>query len=101
MKESGLQRRIRERLEITFPHSWWTKFHGGPFTRAGIPDLLGCVDGQFFAFEVKRPGKQPTAVQLKTISIIRQAGGVSHVVETPEEAVELVQRTLRLSAKRG
>lgn len=96
--ESRLQLKIRKHLEKTFKGSWWFKVHGGPFQPAGIPDLLGCVDGQFFAFEVKRPGKRPSAIQRKVMGIIQEAGGVAEVVYTPTQAEEYVRAALSLSA---
>jgi|SRR5688500_6465439 len=93
--ESRLQKRIRETLEATFPNSWWVKIHGGPFQRSGIPDLLGFVDGLFFGFEVKRDGEHPTALQANTIAVINTRGATACVVRTPEEAVNVVNDTLR------
>lgn len=93
--ESRLQRRIREALEIEFPRSFWFKVHGGPFTRAGIPDLVGCVNGRFFALEVKQPGEEASRVQRKRIAQLTRAGATSDVVESPEEAIAIVTRAIR------
>lgn len=71
--------------------SWWTKYHGGPFTRAGVPDLLGCVLGRFVALEVKRPGHHATPVQLKRIAQLKAAGAISGVVRSFEDAVQLIE----------
>lgn len=93
--ESRLQKKIREALEAEFPDSWWVKIHGGPFQRSGIPDLLGCVDGLFFGFEVKRPGEEATALQANTIVKLNLAKATACVVRTPEEAVNAVRDTFR------
>lgn len=94
--ESRLQAKIRRQLEKTVG-GWWFKVWGGPFTAAGIPDLIGCVEGYFFALEVKRPirSSKPSAIQLKTIeSIILKGEGVACVVRSPEEAIAVVRYTL-------
>lgn len=94
--ESRLQRRIRATLEVEFPGSFWWKVHGGPFQKAGIPDLNGCVQGAFCALEVKRPEEPtPSAIQAHRIAEIRAAGGLACVVTSPEEAVAIVHRFLR------
>lgn len=99
--ESRLQRKIRKHLKKEFPGSWWRKIHGGPYQAAGIPDILGCCCGLFFAFEVKTPeGDEPTELQQENIRQIMWAGGTAGVVKSPEEAIELVRSALAVS-KRG
>lgn len=96
--ETRLQQRIRKALEKEFPESWWFKQWGGPFTPAGIPDLLGCVEGFFFALEVKRPNdtrSKTSEIQEETIADIRDAGGASTVIRSVDEAVDFVRTTLR------
>ena len=92
--ESTLQRRIREALEAHFPTSWWTKYHGGPYTRAGVPDLLGSVKGRFLAFEVKRDGQDASLVQRRQIALLARAGAITGVVRTVAEALKLAMEGL-------
>lgn len=92
MKESRLQARIRKALEDRYPHSWLVKFHGGPFTPAGVPDLIGCISGFFIALEVKNPGENPSVIQSRVINRIQLAGGISGVITSFEEAVQLIDR---------
>lgn len=47
----------------------------GGFGKSGIPDRVGCHKGRFFAIEVKREGKEPTALQWKRMGEIEAAGG--------------------------
>lgn len=54
--------------------------NGMKFTKDGIPDILACVKGRFFAIEVKAQTGKPSALQLDTVQEIRNAGGVSVVV---------------------
>lgn len=34
-------------------HCFAWKTHGGMYGTAGIPDIIACIDGRFYAFEVK------------------------------------------------
>ena len=90
--ESKLQRRIREALEIEFPTSYWFKHHGGPFSRAGMPDLIGCVSGRYVALEVKRPVGSASRVQRSTIARLKRAGALTGIVKSPAEAIDFVRR---------
>ena len=88
--ESRLQRKIRKALESAFPGSFWFKVHGGPFQRAGLPDLLGCVRGTYIGIEVKMPGKEPTKLQLNVMMRIHAAGGQAGYATSVEEALAYV-----------
>lgn len=97
--ESRLQRRIRQELK-TQVGGWWFKVWGGPFQQAGIPDIIGCCCGLFFAFEVKTDEGDTSKIQDVTISDIREmGGGVAEVVRTPEETVRFVKKALRSAGR--
>jgi hypothetical protein len=89
--ESRLQRRIRAALEARWPTSFWTKYWGGPFTRAGIPDLIGCVQGRFVALEVKRPGEEASRIQIIRMTDLASAGAIVGVVRDALTAVRYVE----------
>ena len=100
--ESKLQLKIRKALEKEFG-GWWFKMWGGPFTKRGIPDLIGCVEGLFIALEVKMPKKRKntSAVQKEVIwDIIRKGRGVAAVVTSEEEAINVVYTAMAEAAKR-
>lgn len=84
--ESQVVARILRRLR-TLPGLVVRKRHGTAMGVAGDPDLTGCYQGRHFEFEVKRPGGQPTKLQLARIDEWRQAGAVTAVVRSPEEAM--------------
>ena len=94
--ETTLQRKIVEALwhEVG---GYWMKIHGSQFQTKGIPDLLGCVAGLFFALEVKCDSSQYGAsdYQLYNIRQIHESGGMAAVVESPEEAVALVKKHIK------
>lgn len=94
--ETTLQRKIVEELSRKVG-GHWVKIHGSQFQTKGIPDLLGCVAGLFFALEVKCDSSQYGAsdYQLYNIKQIHESGGMAAVVESPEEAVALVNRHIK------
>ena len=62
----------------------------------GVPDIFACIDGRFFAFEVKRVDGVVSAIQKATIRMINRAGGVALPVKTLED----VQIAVTLSFKK-
>lgn len=94
--ETNLQQKIVRALEREVG-GHWMKIHGSQFQTKGIPDLLGCVAGLFFALEVKCDSSKYGAsdYQLYNIKQIHDSGGMAAVVESPEEAVELVKRHIK------
>lgn len=77
--------------------AWGFKYWaGGGFTRAGIPDLIYCVNGYFVAVEVKAAHGKPSELQIHTINKIREAGGIAVILypkhfETFKEGVLLLK----------
>ena len=45
------------------------------FGKAGVPDIIVCLNGKFIGIEVKREGKEPTPLQNKRMEEIKYAGG--------------------------
>ena len=95
MSETHLQTRIRRAILQHFPGSWMVKIHGGPMQAAGIPDLIGCVEGRFVALEVKLPGgKHPVSpLQTQVLRQIKRAGGVARVVTSEEDALSILSES--------
>jgi Holliday junction resolvase len=64
----------------------------GGYGRSGVPDVVGVVEGKFFAIECKAPGKKPTALQIREMKNIRKAGGIAFVYDgiLSPEAVGIV-----------
>lgn len=65
--------------------AWVYKTHGSQFGRAGVPDLIVCMEGRFFAFEVKNENGRASDLQLREIRLIQNASGVAHVVRSVDE----------------
>ena len=65
--------------------------HG--YGRSGVPDIVACVNGAFFAVECKAGKNKPTALQVREIEAIRRCNGVAIVVN--EENWEMVRDLVR------
>lgn len=93
LRYSGLARRMLEKNIVAAilrhlknrPRCFAWKTHGGMYGTAGIPDIIACVDGRFYAFEVKQPTGKLTRLQEVTLKKIRAAGGVAVMVTSVDE----------------
>jgi len=94
MTEAALRTRIVKSL--TSYGGQWFVTHADGYTEVGIPDIIGCYHGYFFAFEVKLPGKQHTLKpwQARMIDKINKAGGRAAMVTSIDEAMDFVYRPL-------
>lgn len=52
----------------------------GGYGRSGVPDIVGCYRGVFFAIECKAGVNKPTALQEAEMNKIREANGQVLVV---------------------
>lgn len=64
----------------------------GGYGRQGI-DCYACIQGKFFAFEVKAPGEEPTKRQEQTMGQIREAGGIT-IWGTAEQIIECLKHAI-------
>ena len=60
--------------------------------RAGIPDLIVCIDGKFAALEVKKPGNKASPLQSLELARIIKAGGIAAVVTNVNDVKAVLQR---------
>ena len=84
MKENDIVKAILKYLK-TVPHCFCWKEHGGMYGTAGIPDIIACIGGKFYAFEVKTESGKTTALQDATIRKILACGGKAYVVRCVDE----------------
>ena len=94
VSEADIVKSIMRYLK-TVPGCFFWKEHGGMYGTAGIPDIIACIGGHFFGFEVKTEKGRPTKLQEAVIRKIIAAGGTALVVRSVEEvraAVESVRR---------
>lgn len=59
---------------------WYVKYFANRNTKAGIPDILACVNGYFVGIEVKAQKGSPSALQMYNVRKIRESGGFAVVV---------------------
>lgn len=84
MLEKDIVAAIMRRLKAE-PMCFAWKEHGGMYGTAGLPDIVCCLCGRFFAFEVKTTTGQLTNLQEHTIERIQAAGGRAFVVRSVED----------------
>ena len=90
MSEKDITNKILKYLKAQ-PHAFAWKEHGGPYGTSGLPDIIACIGGRFYAFEVKAPVGRLTHLQGATIEKINAAGGVAHKVTGLEEVKEILR----------
>lgn len=59
---------------------WYVKYFANRNTRAGVPDILACVNGRFVAVEVKAENGKPTELQKWNVEQIKESGGIALVL---------------------
>ena len=94
-KESDIVTAILRYLR-TVPGCFAWKTHGGMYGTSGIPDIIACVEGRFFAFEVKTATGKATLLQEATIRKILAAGGTAAVVRSADEVRAIIHSTMAL-----
>lgn len=55
--------------------AWYFCPYMAGFGKSGVPDIICCIKGFFWAIEVKRPGKAPTTIQRRRMQEIETAEG--------------------------
>jgi Holliday junction resolvase len=72
--EKNFENKVKKYLRDQ--NCWYIKYWAGPkFTKDGVPDILACCSGKFFALEVKASSGKPSLLQLVTLEKIRNSGG--------------------------
>jgi Holliday junction resolvase len=74
----------------TLDHSWWFKVHGSPLQTAGVPDIIGCMHGQFIGFELKVGNNKTSKIQDYVIQKIREGGGAVCIAYSKKEVVAFI-----------
>ena len=81
MKESSIVKPTPTYLKSRPARFRW-KTHGGLYGTAGIPDIIACIGGKFYGFEVKTERGKPTALQEAILRKINAVGGIAAVVRS-------------------
>lgn len=94
--EHSFQKKVKARLKAVPELYHFTKEAAAI---RGIPDLIGCYRGRFFAWELKRSAKEAAklkgriALQRHVLSLIRKAGGIGRIVH-PDNLEECLRELL-------
>lgn len=81
---------------------WHVKVWGGGYQRAGIPDILCCVNGMFVAVELKTETGRPTELQKYNLEQIKTSGGVSFLLRPSgfEDFKKFIREVIKHNEKR-
>ncbi len=94
--ESKVKKRVREMLDTLGIYHFMPPANG--FGRAGIPDIIACMDGHFIAIECKAGKGTTTALQDRELDRIHNAGGTTYIAR--EDNIDELQQIL-WEKKRG
>ena len=96
MTESQFQSKVIAFLKSK--NIYYVKVWGGGFQRAGIPDLICCVNGHFVGIELKTETGRPTKLQDYNIDQINKSGGTAFVLRP--NGFETFQRFIETELQR-
>ena len=88
--ETKVKRAVTKILDEYGAYHFFPATHG--YGRSGVPDIVACYRGRFIGIECKAGKGVPTALKLKELRLIQEAGGVSMVVR--EDTTELLEQVL-------
>lgn len=92
--ESKVKKRVREILDKLGIYHFMPPANG--FGRAGIPDIIACMDGHFIAIECKAGRGTTTALQDRELDRIHNAGGTTFIAR--ESNLDELQQILKEKA---
>lgn len=84
----------RDVLELLNLHGLAWRTHG-PWHRpesAGIPDVIGVIQGRLVALEIKRLGGKTTPNQDEFMAKLRGNGAIAEVVNSVDDALDVLNR---------
>ena len=59
-------------------------------SKAGVPDILACINGRFYGIEVKFGNNKPSALQKQNLAKIDLTGGVGVLAYSVEDVIKAV-----------
>lgn len=94
-EEKIFENKIKDFLK-SLPNTWFFKHWAGAYSQKGIPDIIGCINGQFIGIEVKASKGTPSPLQVRTVNLIKDAGGYAIIVY-PDQFDDLKINLLKIS----
>lgn len=93
MREKDFENEIKKWLK---EHGcWFFKTISTGFQRAGIPDIIACVNGRFVGIEVKSEKGRPSELQKLELKKIQEANGIGLLVY-PADFAEFKKKMKKL-----
>lgn len=93
--EKVYENKIKQFLSL-LPNTWFYKHHATRYGKAGIPDIIACINGRFVGIEVKAPKGKASPLQERNIKLINDNGGYGVIVK-PDDFEELKINLKRIS----
>ena len=88
-EEKKLENQIKKYLKDN--GAYIVKYHGGTYSKSGVPDLLVCYRGIFLGLEIKKSsGGKVTELQEYHINQIQDAGGYASIICTMSQLFNLL-----------
>lgn len=79
-QEKQFENKVKRFLN-EFPQKiWFTKIWGGGYQKAGIPDLICCVNGIFISVELKGSIGRASELQKYNTNRINESGGIGIIL---------------------
>jgi hypothetical protein len=88
--ESKVKKKVVQQLKLLDAYYFYPVTGG--YGRSGVPDIVGCYKGKFFAIECKAGNNKPTPLQALNLEQIMLTGGIALVIN--EENVDTVYSIL-------
>ena len=70
--------------------AWYVRTNSHGYGRRGIPDVIACAAGCFYAIEAKVLPDAPSAWQDRELAAVRHAGGVAIVAYSLKDVRDLL-----------
>lgn len=64
-------------------------------SKSGTADLIACIDGRFFAFEIKGEGDTVKRLQNEKLNLVAKAGGYGGYVYSIDDIDYLIDTLIR------
>ena len=88
LSETRLKEKVLAMIKREFPDAWVYKTSDR--WKSGIPDILVCKEGRFFAVELKVGNNKATRLQLYVLKQIKRAGGRVAVCRSVDQVRNLL-----------
>ena len=90
LSETRLKEKVLAMLKKEFRDAWVYKTSDR--WKSGIPDILVCKEGRFFAVELKVGNNKATRLQLYVLKQIKRAGGRVAVCRSVDQVRSLLNQ---------